>query len=63
MNATSKNLLHTFEELPAPEQNELAAAILRLTLRDNLSDGIDDAWLIHAEEVSLAKEIEFNSIE
>ena len=63
MNTTSLNLLHTFEELPAPEQSELAAAILRLTLRDNLSDDMDDAWLIHAEEVSLAKEIEFNSIE
>ena len=63
MNATSLNLLHTFEELPAPEQSELAAAILRLTLRDNLNDDLDDTVFIHAEEVSLAKEIEFNSIE
>jgi len=63
MNATSRNILHTFEELPAPEQNELAAEILRLTLRDNLSNGIDDDLFVHAEEVALAREIEFNSIE
>lgn len=63
MNATSRNILNTFEELPTPEQNELAAEILRMTLRDNLGQVADNDWFIHAEEVALAQEIEFNSIE
>ncbi len=64
MNATSRQILNTFEELPTPEQNELAAEILRMTLRDNnLSQAADNDWFIHAEEVALAQEIEFNSIE
>ena len=64
MNAMSLKILHSFEELPTPEQNELAAEILRMTLRDNnLSQAADSDWFIHAEEVALAQEIEFNSIE
>ena len=63
MNTTSRNILHSFEELPTPEQNEVAAAILRLTLRDNLENSIEEDWMSHAEEVSLAQNIELNSIE
>ena len=63
MNSTAKKILHTFEALPSPEQTELAAAILRLTLRDNLNTAMDDDLMIHAEELALAQKIELNSIE
>ena len=63
MNTLSRKILHSFEELPTPEQNEVAAAILRLTLRDNLENSIDEDWMNHAEELSLAQNIELNSIE
>ena len=63
MNTLSRKILHSFEELPTPEQNEVAAAILRLTLRDNLDDAADEDWMNHAEEVFLAQNIELNSIE
>ena len=63
MNTLSREILHSFEELPTPEQNEVAAAILRLTLRDNLENSIEEDWMNHAEEVSLAQNIELNSIE
>ncbi|MCM1985226.1 hypothetical protein [Lyngbya confervoides] len=63
MNTIALNLLNTFDTLPAPEQSELAAEILRRTLRDDLDDEEDSDLLIHAQEVALAQEIELNSIE
>jgi hypothetical protein len=62
MNAMSRELLTTFEGLPQPEQQELAEEILRLTL-ERLSDMDNRDWMYHAEEIALAQEIEFNSIE
>ena len=51
MTATAKNILESFDELPEPEQREVASAILRRTLRFELPSLTDDELAAQADEL------------
>lgn len=56
MSSTTQELLIFFEQLSEPEQQEVAAEILRRTLNKDLPDLTDEELILNAEELFLSLE-------
>ena len=53
METPTENIIATFDQLPDAEKQEVAAAILRLTLRIDFPPVSDDELVLSAEETFL----------